>query len=212
MAPAFIITGTDTDIGKTVASAIITVGLHGNYWKPIQAGNQEFTDTQMIKQLTGLPDDHFFPESYILSQPLSPHRAAELEGIEIRPETLRVPVSRRPLIIEGAGGLLVPITRNLLQIDLFERWNLPVILCARSGLGTINHTLLSIEALNNRNIKILGLVLIGEKHADNLRTILEYSGINLTGQIPVLEDLGPAALKRAFHSGFNIYDFDINAR
>ena len=151
MSKAYIVAGTDTGMGKTTVAAMLVLALDASYWKPIQSGAEEGTDRQRVQALTQLPDDRLLPERYVLSQPLSPHRAAELDGIEIEAEALALPALDRTLVIEGAGGLMVPVTRNKLQIDVFADWSLPIILCARTALGTINHTLLSIEALRGRD-------------------------------------------------------------
>ncbi|MDP9195687.1 MAG: dethiobiotin synthase [Pseudomonadota bacterium] len=202
--PAFIITGTDTGIGKTVCSAVLTLGLKGCYWKPVQSGTAEGTDTQAVRTMTGLPDDHFLPEVYCLKEPLSPHRAAELDGVVIDPGQLEIPDCDRPLIVEGAGGLMVPLTREVLYVDVFRRWNVPVILCARTGLGTINHTLLSVEVLKSRGIPLHGLVLIGPDNPDNMRTIREFTGTRILGHIPPLPALEPQALQRVFEASFDL--------
>jgi len=207
MTKTYIVTGTDTGIGKTTVAAMLTLALDACYWKPIQSGTQEETDRQRIQALTALSDDRFLPESYVLSAPLSPHRAAELEGTEIDPKALVIPVSDRNLIVEGAGGLMVPLTRGKLQIDLFAAWMAPIILCARTGLGTINHTLLSIEALRRRNMSLHGLIFIGDHNADNIRTIVEFSGVQLLGHVPLLARVDRAALLSVFAAGFRIKDF-----
>ncbi|MCD8497430.1 MAG: dethiobiotin synthase [Alphaproteobacteria bacterium] len=204
---SFIITGTDTGIGKTVASAMLTQALGTNYWKPVQSGIEGMVDARVVQKLTALPDDRFLPESYVLSEPLSPHRAAELDRVEIDMNRLIPPASERRLIIEGAGGLMVPITRNNLQINMFKSWDIPLILCARTGLGTINHTLLSIEALWNRQMKIHGLLFIGEENRDNIKTIAEYSGVKVLGRLPLLVELNAANLQQAFSENFKAEDF-----
>lgn len=194
----FVITGTDTDVGKTVCAAMYTLGLAGLYWKPIQCGIEEGTDRKTVAEICG--KEYTLPETYIFKAPLSPHRASELENITIDIDTLTVPDTpeAKPLIIEGAGGLMVPITREFLFIDLFKRWNIPVILCARTALGTINHTLLSIEALKTRNIPIHGIVFIGEDNADTVQTIQNISGVNILGQIPVLNIVDLRSLNKVF--------------
>src|ERR1700722_7092701 len=151
MSGAIVVTGTDTNVGKTVFSAGLMRLLDAAYWKPVQSGLEGETDSQAVARLTELPD-RIVAERYRLRTPASPHLAAELDGIRIEPDALALPFSQRTLIIEGAGGLLVPLNRETLFIDLFARWRLPTILCARTGLGTINHTLLSIEALRRRDI------------------------------------------------------------
>jgi len=202
-----IVSGTDTGIGKTLCAAMLTLGLDGCYWKPLQSGTEDGTDSMRVRELTGLPPERFFPEAHVLSQPLSPHRASELDGVTIEPERIVPPTTERTLLIEGAGGLLVPVTRKLLQIDLFKRWNLPVILCARTGLGTINHTLLSVEALKSRNMKIHGLIFIGPDNPDNMRTIAEFSGCKILGHIPPLDVINAETLARVFRAGFRREDF-----
>lgn len=208
-----VITGTDTDIGKTVFSAMLLQALNRHsadpacYWKPVQSGVEGGVDTRTVQKLTALPTEHFIKERYILSEPLSPHRAAELDGVEIDIDALEVPDIDGPLLIEGAGGLNVPLTRSTLYIDLFAIWNVPVILCARSSLGTINHTLLSVEALKKRNIRIHGIAFIGEDNPDNMRTIEEFSGEKILGRLPRLDALNSATLAQAFDDNFDLEDF-----
>jgi dethiobiotin synthetase len=203
----FIVSGTDTGIGKTTVAAMLVLALDALYWKPIQSGTQDGTDTQRVRALTLLPDDRFLPERYVLLKPLSPHRAAELDGVAIEPEALMVPAAARTLIVEGAGGLMVPITRRFLQIDLFADWGLPIILCARTALGTINHTLLSIEALRSRRLQLHGLIFVGNDNADNVRTIVEFSGARVLGHVPQLQSIDRGALLDAFVRGFRREDF-----
>jgi dethiobiotin synthetase len=206
-----IVAGTDTGVGKTVTAAMLTLALDAVYWKPIQSGTQEDTDGATLAALTGLAGERFRPERYVLSRPLSPHRAAELDGVEIRPEALDLPDDVPAggwLVIEGAGGLLVPINRSMLQIDLFQRWQAPIVLCARTGLGTINHSLLSIEALKRRGMALLGVVFIGEPNPDSERTIVEFGRTLRLGRLPPLKTLAPAELIDAFHRNFNREDFE----
>lgn len=207
MSKKFIISGTDTGIGKTVASAMLTLCLDGEYWKPIQSGIEEGVDTKMAQDLSGLPADRFYPESYVLTEPLSPHRAAELDRVVIEKDNIQIPETERTLIIEGAGGLMVPVTRNFLQVNMFQDWDLPVILCARTGLGTINHTLLSIEVLWARKMNIHGLIFIGEENKDNIKTIAEFSGERVLGWIPHLDHIDEHALRAVFEKNFNLEDF-----
>ena len=207
MSKAYIVTGTDTGIGKTTVAAMLVLALDAVYWKPIQSGTEEGTDRQRVQALTQLPDDRFLPERYVLSQPLSPHRAAELDGIEIKAEALVLPAFDRTLVIEGAGGLMVPVTRNKLQIDVFADWSLPIILCARTALGTINHTLLSIEALRGRHMRLHGLIFVGDDNPDNMRTIADFSGARILGHVPRLDRIGRAALLDVFSRGFRREDF-----
>ena len=211
MTRRFVVTGTDTDIGKTVFCAAMMLGLeNAHYWKPLQSGVTDGVDTRTVQTLTGLPAERFFPEAYIFSEPLSPHRAAEIDAVEIEMERLEVrniPLCDGPLIIEGAGGLMVPITRKNLQINLYKKWNLPVILCARTGLGTINHTMLSLEALWAREIPVLGIAFIGESNPDTIRTISEFAKVKVLGRLPRLEILNRLSLKQAFAENFQVGDF-----
>ncbi len=207
MKPSFIISGTDTDIGKTVVAALLTQALRATYWKPIQSGVADGTDTRTVQTLTGMDDSHFLPEAYVLTEPLSPHLSAERDGVTIDMERLALPAVDGHLIIEGAGGLLVPVTRHLLQVELFARWQLPIILCARTGLGTINHTLLSIEALRSRNLTLHGLIFVGADNPDNIRTIADISGARVLGHLPHLPVANAATLSEAFRDHFDLKDF-----
>ncbi len=201
-----VIAGTDTDVGKTVFAAALTHALDGYYWKPVQAGLAGETDAQVVARLGGLAPDRIVPEAYRLNTPASPHRAAEIDGIEIDPARLAPPSVPGALVIEPAGGLAVPLTRRLLQIDLIAAWKLPVILCASTRLGTINHSLLSIEALKRRAIPLLGLAFIGEENADSERTISAFGGVRRLGRLPRLEPLTPHALQQAFAANFSVAD------
>lgn len=200
-----IITGTGTDIGKTLASSILMLGLDADYWKPIQCGPP--TDTDTVKQLTGAPLHRFHKESYCFKNPLSPHLAAEMEHETIDIARIHVPPTQHHLLIEGAGGLMVPITHHLLQIDLFKSFHAPVILCARTELGTINHTLLSVDALKMHGIALLGLIFIGPDMPDTTNTILNFTKAKKLGHIPMLDDFSPRTLKNVFDRNFNKADF-----
>lgn len=206
-----VVSGTDTGLGKTVFAAMLTAALDGVYWKPVQSGTAEGTDAATVARLAGLSPERVLPEAYVLSQPLSPHRSAELDGIEIDPDTLVLPdqpaPDGRPVVVEGAGGLMVPLTRRTLFVDVFRRWGKPIVLCARTALGTINHTLLSVEALKARNIPLLGIAFIGEPMPDSERTIVEFSGARRLGRLPWLEEITPDGLRRAFVENFNRADF-----
>jgi dethiobiotin synthetase len=201
MSGAIVVTGTDTNVGKTVFSAGLMRFLDGAYWKPVQSGLEGETDSQAVARLTELPD-RIVAERYRLRTPASPHLAAQLDGIRIEPDALALPFSQRTLIIEGAGGLLVPLNGETLFIDIFARWRLPMVLCARSGLGTINHTLLSIEALRRREIPLLGVALIGEAHAENERIIASLGQVRILGRLPPLDPLSPTTLHSAFKQNF----------
>lgn len=200
-ASGFVVTGTGTGIGKTVFAAALTAALDGYYWKPIQSGLDGETDTETVARLSALPRDRLLPEAYRLTAPLSPHRAAELDGIRIDTAQLRPPRTTAPLVIEGAGGLLVPITRDLLQIDLFASFALPLIVCARTELGTINHTLLSVEAIRSRSLPLAGIAFIGEENADTEATICDFAHTKRLGRLPRLDLLTADTLRAAFAAG-----------
>ncbi len=202
-----VVSGTDTDVGKTVFAAALTLALSGIYWKPVQCGLEGETDSETVRRLTGLPHEHVLAETYRFNAPLSPHRAAELEGMSIQAQELQPPATDRPLIIEGAGGLLVPLTRETLYIDVFERWRVPVVLCARTTLGTINHTLMSLEALQRRSIPVAGVAFTGDANQDSERTIVEFGRVRRLGRLPMLERLDRNTLKLAFEQNFRLADF-----
>ncbi len=206
MTEAIIVTGTDTDCGKTVFCAALAAALDGCYWKPVQCGLEGETDSQIVRRLSGLGPERVLPEAYVLRTPASPHFAAEREGMEIDVTNLVVPRVSRPLVIEGAGGLAVPIRRDLLQIDLFARWKLPVILCASTRLGTINHSLLSIEALKRRAMPILGLAFTGDPNPDSEVTICAIGGVKRLGRLPRLDPLTSKSLRAAFAANFKLGD------
>lgn len=194
-----VICGTDTDVGKTIVSALFVQGLEATYWKPVQSGTEGGGDRQRVIDLLELPEERWQPEAYAFQAPVSPHWAAEQEGRCIDPEQLQLPGIDQPLVVETAGGLMVPLTRHWLQIQQLQRWQLPVVLVARSELGTLNHTLLSLEALRSRHIPILGLVINGPSHADNPRTLNELGDVPLLCELPPLEQLNAAALARQWH-------------
>ncbi len=207
-----VVAGTDTDIGKTVFSAALTSALDGYYWKPVQAGLAEETDSDVVERLSGLAPARVLPEVYRLNTPASPHFAAEHDGIEIDPKKLSPFGLPTPLVVETAGGLMVPLTRRLLQIDLLAQWRLPVVLCASTRLGTINHSLLSIEALKRRAIPLLGVAFIGDENADSERTIAAFGGVRRLGRLPRLATLDADSLQAAFNENFSVADvLDIGA-
>jgi dethiobiotin synthetase len=195
MTQPVIVTGTDTEIGKTVFSAGLTRALKAAYWKPVQSGIEAETDSQIVARLSGQP---VLPEGYLLNLPTSPHLSAEAEGVEIDPATLHLPKIDGPLVVEGAGGLLVPLNRQMLYADLFAGWRAPVILCARTKLGTINHTLLSLEALRARDCTVLGVAFIGEAEPLVQQTIIDFGKCAPLGRLPVMDEVTPQSLDQAF--------------
>ena len=208
-----VVCGTDTDVGKTVVSALLVQGLGASYWKPVQCGSEGGGDRERLRQWLQLAEPRLLPEAYRLAAPVSPHWAAELEGAAERQGTgalegagpgaigapidlsrLTLPAVAGPLVVECAGGLLVPLRRDRLQIEQIQAWGLPVLLVARSGLGTLNHTLLSLEALAQRCIPVLGLVLYGPHHADNPRTLAALGGVPLLACLPPLPAINRQSL------------------
>jgi dethiobiotin synthetase len=198
----FVVTGTDTGIGKTIFSAALAQATRAPYWKPIQAGLEEETDTEVVARLAGVP---IIAEAYRLATPASPHLAAEIDGVNIDPETLAPPPG--DLIVEGAGGALVPVTRTILYADLFARWRIPVIVCARTALGTINHSLLTIEALRARGVPIHGIAFLGDAVADSEAIIAEIGGVRRLGRLPIIAPLTSENLAAAFAANFDIANF-----
>jgi dethiobiotin synthetase len=172
-----IVAGTDTNVGKTIVSSILVAKLNAHYWKPVQCGELDTGgDSATIKKLTGIEENRIIPEAYRLKMAASPNQAAEAEGITIEDKNLILPSHDGALVVELAGGLMVPLRDNLLQIDQIKVWNLPVVLVARSKLGTLNHTLLSLEAMEKRKIQVAMLILNGEKHEENYKTLLKIVG------------------------------------
>lgn len=207
MSPRFVISATDTDVGKTVFAAALAGAINASYWKPIQCGLEDGGDASRVKALSGLPDDRILPEVYRFALPASPHRAAEADSVEIDVARLTPPSVEGPLVIEGAGGLMVPVTRRMLLIDVFATWSIPVILCARTALGTINHSLLSLAALRSRSIPVHGIAFIGDENGDTERTITEMGEVRRLGRLPFMDPLDAQSLAKAFASNFRREDF-----
>lgn len=205
MAKRLFITGTDTGVGKTTVSALLCAALDAIYWKPIQTGTRDGTDRATVRRLAELPRNRALPETYRFSPPVSPHLAAERAGvcIELRKICLPQIPSRENLIVEGAGGVLVPINATQLTTDLMSHLALPVLLVSHTTLGTINHTLLSIAALRAAHLDLRGVILSGKPSRDNRRAIEHYGKIEVLGALPPLKRMNRATLLRAFHHNFN---------
>jgi len=200
--PRFVVTGTDTGIGKTVFAAALAGATGVPYWKPVQAGLDDETDSEVVARLANVA---VVPEAYRLVTPASPHRAAAIDGVTIDPDQLTPPEGG--LIVEGAGGALVPLTRTLLYADMFARWQIPVIICARTALGTINHSLLTIEALRARGVPIHGLAFLGDAVEDSEAIIAEIASVRRLGRLPIIDPLTPQKLAAAFSANFDLADF-----
>lgn len=192
MTSPIVVTGTDTGIGKTVFSAALTLTLQASYWKPVQAGLDEETDSETVARLTGRPT---LPEAWRLRTPASPHLAARLDRVEIG--SLELPEVKGPLVIEGAGGALVPLNGNRLYADQMADWGAPVIVVARTTLGTINHSLLTIEALRARGVPLVGIAFVGDEVADSQDTICRIAELPSLGRLPVMSDLTTQELRDA---------------
>lgn len=207
MTRRFVIAGTDTNVGKTVFSAALAGALDAFYWKPVQAGLEDETDSQTVAHLSGLAPHKILSEAYRLKTPASPHLAARIDGVTITLDRLALPLVDAPLIVETAGGLMTPLTEELPTIDLLAHWDLPVILCARTSLGAINHGLLSLEALRRRNILVHGVVFVGDENEDTQRTITKMSGVRELGRLPHLSLLTLETLRFMFDRQFRLADF-----
>ena len=199
-----IVTGTDTGIGKTVLSAGLVGALGARYWKPVQAGLAEETDSAAVARL--VPGAVIHAEAYRLATPASPHLAARIDGVVISAERLAVPDGEAPIIVEGAGGALVPLSETRLYADQFAVWGLPVVIAARTGLGTINHSLLTIEALRARGVAIAGIGFVGPAEPESEAIIAALGQVRRLGRLPILPQLTPATLAAAMAEHFDLVD------
>lgn len=179
-----VVAGIGTEVGKTVASAVLVESLQADYWKPIQAGDLHNTDSDKVNALISNAQTIIHPEAFRLTQPMSPHAAADIDNIKINAEALIIPNTKRPLVIELAGGLMVPINHSETNMDLIKRWNLPVVLVVNFYLGSINHTLLSIKMMQEAEVLIKGLLFNGEINPESKEVILEMTDCNDLGTIP----------------------------
>ena|SRR5579884_1389083 len=196
------VTGTDTNVGKTVLSALLCAALNRTYWKPIQTGTIEASDRDSVRNYAGLPEEQTLPETYRFEPPVSPHLAARLAGARIEMDRIVRPTAGGPLIIEGAGGVLVPINDRDLMLDLIIHLQSPVVLATRTTLGTINHTLLSIRALRAAGIPLKGVVMIGEANEENRRAIESYGDTSVVGWIPPMSEIKREVLLDMYNRHF----------
>ncbi|MCK6649662.1 MAG: dethiobiotin synthase [Bacteroidia bacterium] len=190
------VTGIGTDVGKTVVSSVLVEALKADYWKPVQTGSFFSTDTAKVQKWISNSESKIHPESYLLKQYMSPHAAAELENREISLSNITIPDTSNTLIIEGAGGLLVPLNRTEFMIDMIKKFDAEVVLVVQNYLGSINHTLLSVEALKNKGLKILGMVFNGAPHQLSEDIILDNSGLKLLGRISKETELNKEVIAR----------------
>lgn len=192
----FFITGTDTHVGKTLVSAILTLALQARYWKPIQSGiADEMADQDKVRALTGLPKTCFFPSTYALQASLSPDQAARLENIDIDLAQCILPNVSGSLIVEGAGGVHVPLNAHACMVNLMKQCALPVVIVARGTLGTINHTLLTIEALRARQLTIAGVIFSGELNFQNQQAIEKWGQVRTLLHIPKFTNVTPKVVQ-----------------
>lgn len=185
----YFITGIDTNIGKTVVSAILVKAFNAHYWKPIQSGDLENTDSMKVQKLSQVSQNQILPETFKLQTPASPHYAAQVETIEIKLSDFSIPETQENLIIEGAGGLMVPLNKEHMIIDLIKKLDLPAILVSRNYLGSINHTLLSISSLKEYQIPIAGIIMVGDKNASSEEAIEQIGGVTILHHVPISENL-----------------------
>jgi len=177
------VTGIGTDVGKTVVSAILTEALEADYWKPVQAGDLEFSDSIKVGKLISNERTVIHSEGIKLSQPMSPHAAAEIDNVEIKLSDFKIPVTNNNLIIEGAGGLMVPLNDKDLIIDLITELDAEVVLVSQNYLGSINHAILSIEILKSNGLNVIGIIFNGNENVETEKYILNYSGLKCLGRI-----------------------------
>ncbi len=189
------VTGIGTNIGKTLIAAILVEAKKADYWKPIQAGNLNDSDTLKVQALVSNDQSIFHKESYLLSQPLSPHAAAAIDSVHIELDKINMPETKKTLIIEGAGGIMVPLNEKDLVVDLIKYLNADVVLVSQNYLGSINHTLLSVEALKSRNIPILGIVFNGASVSASEEFILTYTGLKCLGRVPFMKEINKKRVK-----------------
>lgn len=193
------ITGTDTEAGKTVVAACLVSVLKAVYWKPVQTGLDDLPggDTATVAWLTGQDPEAFPRPAFEYRAPLSPDQAAALEGEIIEDGRIQLPMCDCPLVVEGAGGLMVPLNERTLMVDLAARFGLPVVVAARTGLGTINHTLLTLEALHRRELPVTGVIFSGPDNPRNIEAIRRLGGVPILGHIPTLNPLAPETVALA---------------
>jgi dethiobiotin synthetase len=193
------VTGIGTHVGKTVISAILTQKLKADYWKPIQAGDLTNTDSMKVSQWVDNTISTIHPEAYRLTQPMSPHAAAERDGININLNDIIKPEATGNLIIEGAGGLMVPLNQNDLVIDMIPHFRAEAVLVSRHYLGSINHTILSINTLHSRNINILGIIFNGDENRDSESIIESVCDVPILGRIPEIENINQYSINNAIN-------------
>jgi dethiobiotin synthetase len=201
----YFVTGTDTNVGKTVLSALLVAALDAVYWKPVQTGAIEGTDRESVRRWTEATEERLPLERYRFDPPVSPHLAARLAGVQIELNEIKFPAGPegRTWIVEGAGGVMAPINENQLMLDLMKHIGFPVVIAARTALGTINHTLLTLSALREASVPIFGVALIGDENVENRRAIEHFGKVPVIGRIPMLQKINREALLGAYEKHFD---------
>ncbi len=195
MKPIAII-GNHTDAGKTITSAIVCEALLADYWKPVQSGSNLLTDTITVKQLLSNSTSVCHPEAYSLTEPVSPHLAAHIDGVTIELDNIKLPITQSPLVLETAGGLLSPLNDTLTMLDLVKRFECKVVLVSRHYLGSINHTLLTAAVLKQYHIPVAGILFNGESNPSSEAFILEQTGLPMIGRIPELNEVTATSIQQ----------------
>lgn len=190
------VTGIGTDVGKTVVSSIIVEALQADYWKPVQTGSYFSTDSDKLKKTITNQVSRIHPEAFVLKQYMSPHAAAELEGVRIELDKINLPETTNTLVMEGAGGIMVPLNDEHFIVDIIRKFDCETVLVIQNYLGSINHSLLSVDALKNRNIKILGIVFNGPPHKLSEDIIVKYSGLKVLGRVNKEEVISAQVVSR----------------
>jgi dethiobiotin synthetase len=201
----YFVTGTDTNVGKTVLSALLVAALDTVYWKPVQTGASEGTDRESVRRWAETTEDRLPQERYRFDPPVSPHLASREVGVRIALDAFEFPAAPagRKWIVEGAGGVMVPLNEHELMRDLIQQIGFPVIVAARTALGTINHTLLTLAALREARLAIWGVALVGDENIDNRRAIEHYGDVRVIGHIPMLKKINRAALLDVYEKHFD---------
>lgn len=198
----FFVTGTDTEVGKTFVCALLTSGLEAGYWKPVQSGSIDGLDSDFVCRASNMDRDKVIPERYVLKKPLSPHLAAEHENIEIDLDDFNLPSCSFPLIVEGAGGVLVPLNRKYQIVHLIKKLDLPCIIVASQRLGMINHTLLTLQVLKDADIEVMGVILNNGINHDHKEAVEHYGNVRVLAQVERMEQINPENMKKKFDELF----------
>ena len=177
------VTGIGTDVGKTVVSAVLTEALEADYWKPVQAGDLHNSDTMKVERWVSNDKSVFYPEGFALTQPMSPHAAAEIDKVSLKVKDLALPQTDNTLIIEGAGGIMVPVNYKETIADIIKKFDCETVLVIKNYLGSINHSLLSINCLKSHDINLLGIIYSGDSNSDSEKVIEEMTGVKCLGRI-----------------------------